>query len=81
MDRFPERCRFQLTEDEKRELVTICDRFEILKHLSSLPDAFTEQGVAMLSAVLHSDNLEVLYSISFTHRANFLYSETLASLP
>ena len=59
IERFPERYRFQLTEEEKRELVTICDRVEILKHSSSLPYAFTEQGVAMLSAMLHSDILEI----------------------
>lgn len=54
-DRFPIRFRFQLTENEKDELVAICDRFEVLKHSSSLPYVFTEQGVAMLSAVLRSE--------------------------
>ncbi|PHO13199.1 DNA-binding protein [Malaciobacter marinus] len=52
--RFPENFRFQLTEIEKDELVTICDRFNTLKHSSSNPYAFTEQGVSMLSAVLKS---------------------------
>src|SRR5690606_3419017 len=33
----------------------ICDRFETLKHSSNNPYVFTEQGVAMLSAVLRSD--------------------------
>ena len=37
------------------ELVTNCDRFKKLKHSSVNPHAFTEQGVAMLSAVLRSD--------------------------
>jgi len=54
IERFPEIFRFQLAENEKNELVTICDRFKLLKHSSSLPYAFTEQGVAMLSAVLRS---------------------------
>ena len=53
--RFPEAFRFQLTEAEKRELVTNCDRFNHLKHSATAPYAFTEQGVAMLSAVLRSD--------------------------
>lgn len=44
-----------LSEQEKQELVTNCDRFEKLKHSSSAPFVFTEQGVAMLSAVLRSD--------------------------
>src|SRR5699024_8679048 len=54
LERFPTAFRFQLTEDEKSELITNCDRFEPLKHSSALPHAFTEQGVAMLSAVLRS---------------------------
>ena len=53
--RFPERYRFQLTEDETTELIANCDRFESLKHSSFCPYAFTEHGVVMLSSVLHSD--------------------------
>ena len=52
--RFPERFRFQLTKQEMKELVTNCDRFESLKHSSSAPYAFTEQGISMLSAVVTS---------------------------
>ena len=48
--RFPERFRFQLTRQEMQELVTNCDRFNCLKHSSSCPYAFTEQGISMLSA-------------------------------
>ena len=55
IERFPELFRFQLTEAEKNELVTNCDRFKNLKHATTFPYAFTEQGVAMLSAVLRSD--------------------------
>lgn len=55
IERFPEHFRFQLTNQEKEELVTNCDRFGMLKHSSVNPFAFTEQGVAMLSAVLKSD--------------------------
>jgi hypothetical protein len=54
VDRFPEEFRFQLSKEEKEELVAICDRFDTLKHSNSNPFVFTEQGVAMLSAVLHS---------------------------
>lgn len=53
-ERFPESFRFQLSDNETLELVANCDRFKLLKHSSSNPYAFTEQGVAMLSAVLHS---------------------------
>jgi hypothetical protein len=55
MKRFPEDFMFQLTKAEKDELVAICDRFNPLKHSTVLPYAFTEQGIAMLSGVLHSN--------------------------
>jgi ORF6N domain len=53
--RFPDDFMFQLSRKETDELVTNCDRFKSLKHSSSLPYAFTEQGVAMLSSVLNSE--------------------------
>jgi hypothetical protein len=54
-ERFPSRFMFQLSEEEKNELVAFCDRFKTMKHSSVKPFAFTEQGVAMLSSVLRSD--------------------------
>jgi hypothetical protein len=56
LKRFPEDFMFQLTQDEKEELVAKCDRFENLKHSTSLPYAFTEHGAVMLASVLNSDN-------------------------
>ncbi len=53
--RFPADFMFRLSKQEKDELVTNCDRLNSLKHSSSLPRAFTEQGVAMLSSVLNSE--------------------------
>jgi phage regulator Rha-like protein len=53
--RFPDTYRFQLSDNEKNELVANCDRFQNLKHSSSNSFVFTEQGVAMLSAVLRSE--------------------------
>ena len=53
--RFPKNYRFQLTENEKNQLVTNCDWLNSLKHSSSLPYVFTEQGVSMLSSILKSD--------------------------
>ena len=47
--RFPPDFIFQLTKEEKVELVTNCDRFQKLKHSTVLPRAFTEQGVAMFT--------------------------------
>lgn len=55
IERFPDSFRFQLSDREKNELVTNCDRFSSLKHSTALPHAFTEQGVSMLSSVLKSD--------------------------
>jgi hypothetical protein len=43
-----------LSKDEKYELVTICDRFNSLKHSTVLPYAFTEHGAVMLASVLNS---------------------------
>ena len=53
--RFPKNYRFQLNENEKNQLVTNCDWLNSMKHSSSLPYVFTEQGVSMLSAILKSD--------------------------
>ena len=55
LSRFPEAFRFQLTDAEKEQLVANCDRFDSMKHASSNPYVFTEQGVSMLSAVLRSE--------------------------
>ena len=55
LTRFPDDFMFILTKKEKDELVANCDRFTLLKHSSSLPRVFTEQGVAMLSSVLNSE--------------------------
>lgn len=54
IDRFPENYRFQLSNSEKQEVITICDNPDAIRFSPSRPFAFTEQGVAMLSAVLHS---------------------------
>ena len=53
--RFPERFMFQLSDNESDKLVANCDRFKTLKHSSSNPYAFTEQGVSMLASVLNSE--------------------------
>lgn len=54
-ERFPEEFMFQLTSQEKTELVTNWHRFQSMKHSSVLPYAFTEYGVAMLASVLNSE--------------------------
>jgi len=54
LKKFPEDFMFQLSDNEKFELIANCDRFKTLKHSSSNPYAFTEQGIAMLSSILNS---------------------------
>jgi hypothetical protein len=63
--RFPVDFMFQLTDAEKKQVVTICDHLASLKFSPVLPFAFTEQGVAMLSSVLRSEraiavNVEIM---------------------
>jgi hypothetical protein len=45
---------FQISKEEREELVTICDRFKNRKHSNVLPYAFTEHGALMLASVLNS---------------------------
>jgi len=52
--RFPEDFMYQLTENEKNELVAKCDHLKSLKFSYQMPHVFTEQGVAALSGVLKS---------------------------
>ena len=77
IDRFPDDFRFQINDGEKNELVTNCDRLKTLKHSSSNPYAFTEQGVSMLATVLKSKvAVEVSISIirAFVQMRKFLLS-------
>ena len=53
-ERFPLNFRFQLTKNELSELITDCDKSDRKRHYPGTPAAFTEQGIAMLSAVLRS---------------------------
>ena len=84
--RFPEDFMFELNTIEKNELVTNCDRLSFLKHSSVNPSVFTEQGVAMLSSVLHSEkairiNIEIMRAFvryrAFLHEHEELKSELL----
>ncbi len=45
---------FQLTKKEREKVVTNCDNLKSVKYARTLPYAFTEQGIAMLSSVLRS---------------------------
>ncbi len=81
IDRFPKDFMFQLTKEEKTQLVTNCDRLSNLKHSSALPMAFTEQGVAMLSSVLRSKkairiNIEIMRAFA-VYRAMLIEDKSL----
>jgi len=54
IQRFPQEFMFQLTKQERDELVPIWHQFKKMKHSYVLPYAFTEHGVAMLASVLKS---------------------------
>ena len=53
--RFPEDFMFQLSKDEKDEVIAKCDNLQTLKFSPHLPFAFTEHGAVMLASVLNSD--------------------------
>ena len=52
--RFPEDFMFQLTQEEKTDVVANCDHLVNLKFSPNLPFVFTEHGAAMLASVLNS---------------------------
>ena len=54
IDRFPRDFMFQLSADEKQEVVTNCDHFSKLRFSPTLPYVFTEHGVVMAASVLNS---------------------------
>ncbi len=56
IQRFPKDFMIELSMEEWKELITICDNLpETAKYSPVPPFAFTEQGVAMLSTVLKSE--------------------------
>ena len=52
--RFPQDFMFQLTPQEKTEVVAICDHLQRLKFSPVLPFAFTEHGAIMVASVLNT---------------------------
>ena len=83
IERFPEDFMFELTKEEKEQLVTNCDRLKNLKHSSVNSMVFTEQGVAMLSSVLRSKkaiaiNVEIMRAFA-KYRAMIIENQDLRS--
>ena len=54
IERFPADFMFQLTKEEKREVITNCDHLARLKFSPKLPRVFTEHGAIMAATVLNS---------------------------
>jgi len=54
LERFPDDFTFQLSVEEKNEVVAICDHLKKLKYSPALPRAFTEHGAIMAASVLNS---------------------------
>ena len=76
IERFPSDFMLELSNKEWKQLVAICDQIPVnLKHSYATPYAFTEQGVAMLSGVLRSQQaIDVNISImrAFVQMRQFL---------
>jgi len=53
--RFPADFMFQLTAEEKTEVVANCDHLSKLKYSAVLPNAFTEHGAIMVASVLNTE--------------------------
>ena len=53
-ERFPEDFMFQLSADEKAEVIANCDHLDKLKFSKALPHAFTEHGAIMVASILNS---------------------------
>ncbi|MBE2202891.1 MAG: ORF6N domain-containing protein [Chthoniobacterales bacterium] len=75
--RFPEDFIFQLTAEEKQEVVANCDHLARLKFSKSLPYAFTEHGAIMAATVLNSP--EAVKMSVFVVRAFVQMREQLAT--
>jgi hypothetical protein len=53
-ERFPVDFMFQLTEEEKAEVVANCDHLSRLKFSPAFPYAFTEHGAIMVASILNT---------------------------
>ena len=75
--RFPDDFMFRLTKGEFTEVVTFCDHLQNIKYRPTLPYAFTEQGVAMLAAVLNSQkaiNVNIQIMRAFIQLRNYVFN-------
>lgn len=76
-DHFPKDFMFQLTIEEKAEVVANCDHLSRLKYSTALPNAFTEHGAIMAATILNTERA-VEVSV-FVVRAFIKLREALAT--
>ncbi|MFA5427730.1 MAG: ORF6N domain-containing protein [Sulfurimonas sp.] len=69
IEKFPSDFMFELTDDEKNELIAKCDKLQKLKFNPSKIKVFTEHGVYMLSTVLKS---KIATDVSLTIMRTFV---------
>lgn len=55
IERFPSNFMFELTKEEKEQVVANCDHLKKLKFSPVLPKVFTEHGIMMVANVLTSE--------------------------
>lgn len=82
-NRFPNNFMFQLTKEEKNEVVANCDHLKNLKFSSKLPFVFTEQGTMMLANVIKSDkaiSMSILIIETFIRLRTLLSSDMQLSV-
>lgn len=75
LSRFPSDFMFQLSKKEWKELITNCDMLGANKFSPVSPFAFTEQGVAMLSGIIHSEraiNVNITIMRAFVKMREYL---------
>jgi len=81
IERFPSDFMFQLSKQEWKELVANCDKLEEnIKHSPTTPFAFTREGIAMLSGVLHSNkaiktNIDIMRAFIAVYQYALNYAE------
>jgi len=75
--RFPEDFMFQLTAEEKSEVVAKCDHLSRLKFSRTLPHAFAEHGAIMAASVLNTPR--AIEASIFVVRAFVKLREVLAT--
>jgi hypothetical protein len=80
--RFPADFLFQLTAEEKQEVVTNCDHLQKLKFSPQRPFAFTEHGAIMAATILNSDravDVSVLVVRAFVRLRQLVASDSRLS--